>query len=107
MEVSDFNYVEKVTFPPKGNTDPPHITPMHSLAHTFKFKSYSPRVFKRLRDFFGIDAASYMISVCGTCLTLFCVSQLIGFSQGTTILLSSFPTQNLVSSFFILMMVST
>ncbi len=107
MKVSDFNYVEKVKFPPKGNTDPPHITPMHSLAHTFKFKSYSPRVFKRLRDFFGIDAASYMISVCGTFSCNFIFSPNFKISQVTIISLSLYPTQNLVNSFSILMMVST
>jgi hypothetical protein len=33
--------------------------------HTFKFKSYAPEVFKRIRQFCGIDAASYMMSVSG------------------------------------------
>eukprot|EP01038_Epipyxis_sp_PR26KG_P010808 gene10808-14509_t len=65
LTLLDFNQVENIFFPPKGNNTPPHITPPHSLVHTFKFKSYSPKVFKRLRDFYDIDAASYMLSVCG------------------------------------------
>ena len=28
-------------------------------------KSYAPKVFRRIRDFFGIDAAGYMLSICG------------------------------------------
>ena len=39
--------------------------PSHGLAHTFKFKSYSPKVFDRIRTFFGFDPESYMYSVCG------------------------------------------
>lgn len=63
--LSDFTYNEKVAFPPSGSSVPPHITPAHSLAHTFKFKSYAPRIFHRLREFYEIDAPSYMESVCG------------------------------------------
>lgn len=70
LELEDFHKVEKVAFPPKGsgNEDEEESgmrTPPHGLAHTFKFKSYSPSVFDRLRSFFGIDAHSYMNSVCG------------------------------------------
>jgi hypothetical protein len=67
LRYDDFQLEESVSFPPKGNTTPPHITPAHSLAHTFKLKSYSPKVFKRVREFFDIDATSYMQSVCGKC----------------------------------------
>jgi 1-phosphatidylinositol-4-phosphate 5-kinase len=63
--LDDFNYVEKTTFPPDGYNKPPHRTPPHSLAHTFKFKSYAPKVFKRIRNFFDIDSIGYMLSVCG------------------------------------------
>ena len=65
LSLDDFNYVEKLTFPAKGCTTPPFITPPHPLVHTFKFKSYAPRVFRRIRDFYGIDPANYMLSVCG------------------------------------------
>ncbi len=65
LTLEDFSYVEKINFPPQGNNNPPHRTPPHSLAHTFKFKSYSPKVFSRIRDFFGIDRTNYMLSICG------------------------------------------
>lgn len=65
LTLEDFSYVEKINFPPAGNTRPPHRTPPHSLAHTFKFKTYTPKVFANIRNFFGIDPASYMLSVCG------------------------------------------
>lgn len=66
LTVEDFSYVEKLTFPAKGTTTGPYRTPPHALVHTFKFKTYAPKVFKRIRDFFGIESMSYMLSVCGT-----------------------------------------
>ena len=66
LVLEDFSHVEKMSFPPSGNTKPGFITPPHPLAHTFKFKSYSLQVFRRIRSFFGIDNAEYMMSVCGT-----------------------------------------
>lgn len=66
LVLEDFSHVEKMSFPPSGNTKPGFITPPHPLAHTFKFKSYSLQVFRRIRTFFGIDNAEYMMSVCGT-----------------------------------------
>lgn len=63
--LGDFSYVEKISFPPHGNNQPPFRTPPHQLAHTFKFKTYAPLVFSKLRDFFGVDSVSYMLSVCG------------------------------------------
>jgi 1-phosphatidylinositol-4-phosphate 5-kinase len=65
LSVEDFNHVEKLTFPAAGSNKPSNVTPPHSLAHTFKFKSYSLKVFRRIRDFFGIDNGEYMLSVCG------------------------------------------
>jgi 1-phosphatidylinositol-4-phosphate 5-kinase len=66
LTIADFSYVEKVRFPPGGSDKGSnHVTPPHKLAHTFKFKSYCPKIFKRLRDFFDTDASSYMLSVCG------------------------------------------
>jgi 1-phosphatidylinositol-4-phosphate 5-kinase len=50
---------------PPGCNKPPHRTPPHHLAHEFKFKDYAPKIFHRLRQLFGIDSASYMLSVCG------------------------------------------
>lgn len=63
--LGDFSYVEKISFPPNGNNQPPFRTPPHQLAHTFKFKTYAPLVFAKIRDFFGVDSVSYMLSVCG------------------------------------------
>eukprot|EP01035_Chromulina_nebulosa_P018924 gene18924-24731_t len=65
LTIDDFNYVQKQSFPAKGSNTPPNISPPHSLVHTFKFKSYAPKVFNRIRDFFGIDVAGFMVSVCG------------------------------------------
>jgi hypothetical protein len=65
LVLEDFSHVEKMSFPATGSTKPGYITPPHSLAHTFKFKSYSLQVFRRIRNFFGIDNAEYMMSVCG------------------------------------------
>jgi hypothetical protein len=65
LALGDFNYVEKISFPPSGNSHDPFRTPPHNLAHTFKFKTYAPLVFSRIRDFFGVDSMSYMLSVCG------------------------------------------
>eukprot|EP00607_Mallomonas_marina_P009291 CAMPEP_0182418550 /NCGR_PEP_ID=MMETSP1167-20130531/2951_1 /TAXON_ID=2988 /ORGANISM="Mallomonas Sp, Strain CCMP3275" /LENGTH=810 /DNA_ID=CAMNT_0024592807 /DNA_START=157 /DNA_END=2589 /DNA_ORIENTATION=- len=65
LSLDDFTYAEKIEFPPDGCTTGPHHTPPHKLAHTFKMKTYAPMVFRRLRDFFGIDPESYMSSVCG------------------------------------------
>jgi len=68
VNVTDFDDIEKVSFPPKGSTDEgPYPTPPHDLAHTFTLKSYAPKVFHRLRSYFGIPVAAYMESVCGEC----------------------------------------
>jgi 1-phosphatidylinositol-4-phosphate 5-kinase len=50
-----------------GNSKPPHRTPPHHLSHDFKFKDYAPKVFHRIRQLFGVDSASYMLSVSGNC----------------------------------------
>lgn len=65
LTVSDFVYNDKLVFPPKGSNTPPHFTPPHPLNHTFKFKSYAPKVFGMIRQLFEVDVASYMLSVCG------------------------------------------
>lgn len=62
---ADFEEIENVAFPQKGSNIAPYITPPHSLAHTFKFKSYAPKIFKQLSEFFDIDPVDYMNSVCG------------------------------------------
>lgn len=61
----DFGHVDKLVFPPAGNTRPPFITPPHKLTSSFKFKDYSPRVFRNIRRHFGIDESDYMLSLAG------------------------------------------
>lgn len=47
-------------FPREGsNATPPHP------ASSFAFKDYMPVSFLNLRQIFGIDAADYMMSICG------------------------------------------
>jgi len=49
-----------MNFPKEGS----RLTPSHS-AEDFKWKDYCPMVFRNLREMFKIDAADYMISICG------------------------------------------
>jgi len=58
---SDFRTTEKYEFRPKG--DGP--LPPHQLAHTFKFKDYSPVVFAYLRRLSGVNEFDFLLSVCG------------------------------------------
>lgn len=65
LTLMDFMQVDKYLFPPKGCNKPPHRTPPHHLSHDFKFKDYAPKIFHRIRQLFGVDSASYMLSVSG------------------------------------------
>ncbi|KAJ6792567.1 phosphatidylinositol 4-phosphate 5-kinase 9-like [Iris pallida] len=47
---------------PKGGSQ---LTPSH-YSEDFKWKDYCPMVFRNLRDLFRIDAADYMMSICGS-----------------------------------------
>ncbi|KAI4983270.1 hypothetical protein ZWY2020_023762 [Hordeum vulgare] len=49
-----------MNFPKDGS----RLTPSHP-AEDFKWKDYCPMVFRNLREMFKIDAADYMISICG------------------------------------------
>ncbi|GAB4856576.1 Phosphatidylinositol 4-phosphate 5-kinase 9 [Ancistrocladus abbreviatus] len=49
-----------MNFPRKGSK----LTPPHQ-AQDFKWKDYCPMVFRNLREMFKIDAADYMMSICG------------------------------------------
>jgi len=62
-----FNYVEKASFPACGSDDPaePYPTPPHSLVRTFKFKTYAPRIFARLRSLCDVSTEAYMEAICG------------------------------------------
>ncbi|KZV35740.1 phosphatidylinositol 4-phosphate 5-kinase 9 [Dorcoceras hygrometricum] len=49
-----------MTFPKEGS----QLTPPHP-SEDFKWKDYCPMVFRNLREMFKIDAADYMVSICG------------------------------------------
>ncbi|CAH8259941.1 unnamed protein product [Arabidopsis lyrata] len=49
-----------MNFPRAGST----MTPPHH-SEDFKWKDYCPMVFRNLREMFKIDAADYMMSICG------------------------------------------
>lgn len=52
--MSTAKQVDKYTFPPSGATGY-LVTPSHKLGRTFKFKDYAPKVFKKIREHFGVD----------------------------------------------------
>ncbi|KAF6155307.1 hypothetical protein GIB67_019833 [Kingdonia uniflora] len=62
LKSSAFDPKEKVwtKFPPEGSKQ----TPPHQSSD-FKWKDYCPLVFRTLRKLFKVDAADYMISICG------------------------------------------
>ncbi|KAF7819095.1 phosphatidylinositol 4-phosphate 5-kinase 5-like [Senna tora] len=62
LKPSAFDPKEKVwtRFPPEGSK----YTPPHQSCE-FKWKDYCPVVFRTLRKLFKVDAADYMISICG------------------------------------------
>ncbi|KAL5197788.1 hypothetical protein ABZP36_001300 [Zizania latifolia] len=63
LKSSAFDPKEKVwtKFPPEGSK----YTPPHSSCD-FKWKDYCPQVFRTLRKLFKVDAADYMLSLCGS-----------------------------------------
>ncbi|CAJ1958927.1 unnamed protein product [Sphenostylis stenocarpa] len=62
LKSSAFDPKEKVwtRFPPEGSKH----TPPHQSCE-FRWKDYCPVVFRALRKLFKVDAADYMISICG------------------------------------------
>ncbi|KAL4558023.1 hypothetical protein LXL04_036219 [Taraxacum kok-saghyz] len=62
LKPSAFNPKEKVwtRFPPEGSK----YTPPHQSCE-FRWKDYCPLVFRTLRMLFKVDAAEYMLSICG------------------------------------------
>ncbi|KAK3127921.1 hypothetical protein QOZ80_7AG0580200 [Eleusine coracana subsp. coracana] len=62
LKSSAFDPKEKywTKFPPEGSKH----TPPHSSCE-FKWKDYCPQVFRTLRKLFKVDAADYMLSLCG------------------------------------------
>ena len=61
MKPSDFRATINLPFPPRGSPS----TPSHNLAHTFKFKSYAPLPFRRLRSLANLSETDYLLSICG------------------------------------------
>ncbi|KAE8709773.1 Phosphatidylinositol 4-phosphate 5-kinase 4 [Hibiscus syriacus] len=62
LKPSAFDPKEKIwtKFPPEGSKH----TPPHQSCD-FKWKDYCPLVFRTLRKLFNVDAADYMLSICG------------------------------------------
>ncbi|KAK9682795.1 hypothetical protein RND81_10G096900 [Saponaria officinalis] len=62
LKSSAFDPKEKIwtRFPPEGSKH----TPPHPSCE-FKWKDYCPLVFRTLRNLFKVDAADYMLSICG------------------------------------------
>ena len=67
----DFDEEYSLRMPSEGsNTTPPHkmrgMGMMGWMGNAdFKFKDYAPKVFRHLRQRFGIDPVDYMLCVCG------------------------------------------
>ena len=61
LSLQDFAHIDHYEFLPEGSK----TTPPHKLAHAFKFKDYAPRVFRRLRERFGIKTENYLLSLTG------------------------------------------
>lgn len=54
LTMDDFMRVDKHSFPASAK-----------LQHPFKFKDYSPDIFRQIRRRFCIDSADYMVTLCG------------------------------------------
>merc|ERR1719419_542378 len=55
-----FSEVVRYRFPKEGSSS----TPAHVMK-AFKFKDYSPQIFKQLRYMFNLDPGKYMTDICG------------------------------------------
>ncbi|KAE8670200.1 Phosphatidylinositol 4-phosphate 5-kinase 9 [Hibiscus syriacus] len=62
VRIADFGDRARITmfFPRRGS----HFTPPHKSID-FYWKDYCPMVFRNLREMFKLDAAEYMMSICG------------------------------------------
>ncbi|CAN0056769.1 unnamed protein product, partial [Discosporangium mesarthrocarpum] len=80
LSIEDFYLVDKYVFPPSGATGL-MVTPSHKLKDTFKFKDYAPKVFKKIREHFGVDKVRsiYIYFLC--CAILY--SRLLLYMQKT------------------------
>ena len=57
LVLQDFKATKKLAFDYHGNESTP------SSQYAFKFKDYSPQVFRELRALFGLDPADYLVSL--------------------------------------------
>ncbi|KAF8769064.1 hypothetical protein HU200_006988 [Digitaria exilis] len=64
-EVRASDYGTRASFWMNFPTNGSRFTPSHH-ADDFKWKDYCPMVFRNLREMFKIDAADYMVSICGS-----------------------------------------
>jgi 1-phosphatidylinositol-4-phosphate 5-kinase len=60
LKTSDYNTEVKMRFPSEGSA----LTPAHEM-RSFKFKDYAPEVFRNIRARFNIEAADYLLTICG------------------------------------------
>ncbi|XP_065855500.1 phosphatidylinositol 4-phosphate 5-kinase 9 [Euphorbia lathyris] len=63
-EVRTSDFGSKASFWMQFPKDGSQLTPPHQ-SEDFKWKDYCPMVFRNLREMFKIDAADYMMSICG------------------------------------------
>lgn len=56
---SAFHEYTKIDIPREGN----NIAPAHRGNYDYKFKAYQPKVFRKLRQFFGISDIEYLVSL--------------------------------------------
>eukprot|EP00469_Lotharella_globosa_P016431 CAMPEP_0167827888 /NCGR_PEP_ID=MMETSP0112_2-20121227/11005_1 /TAXON_ID=91324 /ORGANISM="Lotharella globosa, Strain CCCM811" /LENGTH=537 /DNA_ID=CAMNT_0007730823 /DNA_START=65 /DNA_END=1675 /DNA_ORIENTATION=- len=61
--IKDFEEVIKLDFPKDGSKNPPYTVP-HS-SRDFSFKTYAPKIFRKIRERFGIRSIPFITSVCG------------------------------------------
>jgi hypothetical protein len=60
LPASQFVEVRDYLFPSRGST----YTPAHKM-RDFKFRDYAPKVFRKLRNLFGVDSSDYIVSLTG------------------------------------------
>eukprot|EP01032_Pedospumella_encystans_P012007 gene12007-13921_t len=65
LTIQDFEDSLELKFRPQGSAGPPVPTPPHKLTFAFKFKDYTPAVFRAVRALSNIDEADYMLSLAG------------------------------------------
>mmetsp|Transcript_18636 Transcript_18636/g.33360 ORF Transcript_18636/g.33360 Transcript_18636/m.33360 type:complete len:519 (+) Transcript_18636:177-1733(+) len=62
--IDDFEEISDVRFPSAGSDKLDPETPKHT-SRDFSFKTYAPKIFRRIRHRFGISCQKFVESVCG------------------------------------------